>query len=138
MRKNLLLGICTILLVVIISGCTNELGSQKIELSTTSFDLGDINPDEGIRTETFFVRNIGNSLLQITSVSTSCGCTKAEVESNEILPGEETKLLVTYDPRVHPNLTGPIKRIVYVQSNDPLLKEVELELTGNVLKGSDE
>lgn len=126
------------MLLVVISGCTSKLGSPKIELSTTSFDLGDINPNEGIRTETFFVKNTGTSLLKILSVSTSCGCTEAEVELEEIPPGEQTKLIVNYDPSVHPELIGRIKRIVYIKSNDPLHEEVELELTGNIFRGGKE
>ncbi len=136
MKKNLLLGICMVFLAVIIAGCTNNLGPPKIELSTTSFDLGDIASDEGIRTETFFVKNTGDTLLKINSVSTSCGCTEAEVESEEIPPGEQTKLIVNYDPSVHPGLVGKITRIVYIKSNDPLNEEIELELVGNSLPSS--
>lgn len=130
MKKSLLFGICIMLLAVIIAGCTNNLGQPKIELSTTSFDLGDINPNEGIRTETFFVKNTGNSLLKIISVSTSCGCTEAEVKSNEILPEEQTELIVNYDPSVHPDFVGKIKRVIYIKSNDPLNEEIELEIIG--------
>lgn len=119
--------------VIFISGCSDKLGVPKIELSTSSFDLGDINPSEGNRVETFFVKNTGNALLKISSVSTSCGCTDAEVDEEEILPGEQTKLTVTYDPSVHPELVGNIQRVVYVKSNDPFQEEVELELTGNIL-----
>lgn len=133
MKKGILSTIGVMFLVILISGCSNTLKSPKIELSTTSFDLGDINPNEGIRTETFFVRNIGDAPLKIISVSTSCGCTEAEVESEEIYPGEQTKLIVYYDPSVHPELTGKIKRIIYVKSNDLFQEEVELELTGNIL-----
>ncbi len=136
MKNNLLLGICIIFLGFIISGCTNTLKSPKIELSTASFDLGDINPGDGIITETFFVKNTGDALLKITSVSTSCGCTEAEVESKEIIPGEQTKLIIDYDPSVHPGLVGKITRIVYIKSNDPLNEEIELELVGNSLPSS--
>lgn len=139
-RKALICGI-VVLLIIVISGCTANLGSSlqspKIELSTNSFDLGDINPDEGNRIETFFIKNIGDAPLKIISVSTSCGCTEAEVESEEILPGEQTKLTVTYDPSVHPGLVGKIKRVVYIKSNDPSNKEVELELVGNSLPSSE-
>ncbi len=121
-----------------IAGCSDKVGAPKIKLNTQTFDLGDINPDEGIRTETFYVKNVGDELLKIVSVSTSCGCTKAEVESHEILPGEQSKLTVNYDPLVHPGLTGEIKRIVYIKSNDPSNQEVELELTGNSLSSSEE
>lgn len=131
MKKEMLLIIGIMIIGAIITGCSNKF--PKIELSTTSFDLGDINPDDGNRVETFFVKNVGNAPLKIISVSTSCGCTEAEVESEEVLPGEQTKLIVTYDSSVHPELVGKIKRIVYIQSNDPFQEEAELELTGNIL-----
>ncbi len=132
-NKNISLIIGMIILFIVISGCSNKLGPPKIELSTTSFDLGNINPDKGIRTETFFIKNTGNGLLKIISVSTSCGCTEAKVESKEIPPGEQIELIITYDSSVHPELTGKIKRIIYIKSNDPFQEEVELELTGNIL-----
>src|SRR3989344_3376596 len=121
--------IILILLGIVLSGCTTQLGPH-IKLSVESFDLGDIDPDAGVRTETFFVENTGTLPLEIESVSTSCGCTSAEVSSNTIPPGERTELTVQYDPSVHPGLVGDIKRVVYIQSNDPLNEEVELELVG--------
>jgi len=135
MKKNYLMMICIILLTVIISGCANS-ETARIELSQDSFDLGDINPDDGIRTEIFFVKNTGVLPLKITSIGTSCGCTEAEVESDEILPGEQTQLTVTYDPSVHPGLTGKINRVVYIKSNDPFNEEIELNLVGNSLPSS--
>ena len=134
--KNWLLIVGTLFLINLISGCSTQLKQPKIELSTTYFDLGDINPDEGKRSETFFVENKGTDILKILSVSTSCGCTEAEVENEEIQPGEKTKLTVTYDPSIHPGLVGNIKRVVYIQSNDPLQSEIELELVGNSLPSS--
>lgn len=122
------------IVALIISGCSADLRTPRIELSASSFDFGDINPADGLRTETFFVKNTGGAILNIASVSTSCGCTDAEVQSEEIQPGEQTTLTVTYDPSVHPELTGKIKRVVYVKSDDPLHEEVELEITGNIIK----
>ncbi|MFQ5474466.1 MAG: DUF1573 domain-containing protein [Candidatus Nanoarchaeia archaeon] len=128
MKKILLM---LTLLSVIVAGCASN--SPKIELSTDKFDMGDIDPDAGLRTETFFVKNVGGAALNIESVSTSCGCTEAEVESEQIAPGEQTKLTVTYDPSVHPGLTGKIIRKVYIKSDDPSQGEVELTLIGNSL-----
>ena len=132
-KRNVFLILGITALVILVGGCSAGLKAPKIELSTNSFDLGDINPDNGKRVETFYVKNTGSDVLKILSVSTSCGCTEANVESEEINPGEQTKLTVTYDPSVHPDLVGKIKRVVYVQSNDPLNEEVELELIGNSL-----
>lgn len=136
MKKRLLV-IGILILVALVSACTTKLG-PKIELSKTYFDLGDINPDNGIRTETFYVKNTGDSILTISSISTSCGCTEAEVKSNKILPGEQTELTVNYDPSVHSGLVGKIKRVVYIKSNDPLNEELELELVGNSLPSSNQ
>jgi len=136
MKKKILILLGLMVLISLVAGCSGELGGPKIELSATSFDLGDINPDDGNRVETFFVKNVGGTPLNIISVSTSCGCTEAEVESKDIFPGEQTKLTVTYDPSVHPGLTGRINRIVYIKSNDPVQKEVELRLVGNSLPSS--
>ncbi len=136
--KVLLLVTLLTALGVIVSSCTTAV--PQIELSTTSFNLGDINPADGIRTESFGVKNIGTAPLNITGVSTSCGCTKAEVDKEVLQPGEQAQLTVSYDPRIHKGLVGPIKRIVYIQSNDPLQQEVSLALIGNMLpdNGEDE
>lgn len=137
MKKIILFGICIGFLALVLGGCANT-GPAKIELSTDSYDLGDIDPSGGIRIEEFYVKNTGGEILKINSVSTSCGCTQAMVESNELQPGEETKLIVEYDPSVHPGLVGRIKRIIYIKSNDPFNEEVELELVGNSLAEHDE
>lgn len=129
--------ILLIIIVIFVSACSGNIAGPQIELNVDSYNMGDINPSEGIRTEIFTVKNTGSSLLEIKSISTSCGCTEAEVESEEIMPGEETKLTVEYDPSVHPDLVGKIKRIVYIKSNDPVNKEIELELTGNSLAVKD-
>lgn len=138
-KKKLMLTGLLVIISLLIIGCATKFESpvQKIKLSTTSYDMGDIDPSKGKWTEIFFIKNVGAQPLEILAVSTSCGCTEAEVEDQEIAPGEQTKLLVTYDPDVHPGLTGPIKRVIYIKSNDPLQKEVELELTGNIILEGD-
>ncbi len=119
--------------LVFAAGCSGKPAIPKIDLNVTSFDLGDISPEAGKRVETFTIRNTGGAVLSITTVSTSCGCTKADVEPRKIPPGGQAQLTVTYDPSVHPDLVGAFKRVVYIQSNDPIQAEIELELLGNAL-----
>lgn len=107
----------------------------KIEITPTSYDFGII-PYTKVETD-FQVRNAGGSTLEITSVSTSCGCTTAAIESKTILPGESTRLHVTFDPRLMGE-EGEIFRIVYIKSNDPKHPEVEIELRGKVVKPESE
>lgn len=130
--KRALLIVGVSLLALLFSAC-NQLQPPRIELNVNQFDLGDIDPDKGKITKTFRVANRGGNTLKIWAVATSCGCTRAAVKSKEIASGEETELTVTYDPSVHPGFVGKIKRVVYIQSNDPIHEEVELRLTGNSL-----
>jgi len=102
-----------------------------IEITPASYDFGDI-PYTEVETD-FQVKNTGGSPLEIASVSTSCGCTTAEIESKTLLPGAVTGLHVTFDPQLMGE-EGDILRVVYVKSNDPQRPEVEIELRGMVIK----
>jgi cytochrome c-type biogenesis protein CcmH/NrfF len=66
--------------------------------------------------------------LEIAGVSTSCGCTTAEIESRHLSPGEMTDLTVIYDPQVHDGETGSFLRVVYIRSNDPATPEATLTI----------
>jgi cytochrome c-type biogenesis protein CcmH/NrfF len=121
-----LIGLSTLLLVV--AGCTKVAdGPGQIELSATEFDFGTI-PNDTPVSQTFQVRNVGEGWLEITGVSTSCGCTSAEVTPRRLAPGEAAELRVTYDPRVHGGEAGTFLRQVYIRSNDPETPEAVLTI----------
>lgn len=100
-------------------------GPGQIELSTTVFDFGSIPNTEPV-TKEFQVRNVGQGPLEISGVSTSCGCTTAEVDSRHLEPGESATLRVTFDPLVHNGELGRYLRMVYVRSDDPVTPEASL------------
>jgi hypothetical protein len=105
-------------------------GSPRIQVIPPSYDFGDIT---GIVNHTFFVKNIGDGMLEILHVSTSCACTWAEISSKNIEPSNYATLIVTYDPNFHsPPDSGNIFRVVYIKSNDPEQPEVEIEIRANV------
>jgi rhodanese-related sulfurtransferase len=135
-RKKFLFLTFLLLLVVLVVGCSSQSIGPEIELSETFYDLGDVNPDDGLRIEEFLVKNKGSETLEILAVSTSCGCTDAEVDKESLAPDEEAKLTVTYDPSIHPGLVGKMERVVYIKSNDPVNEEVELTLIGESLPSS--
>lgn len=109
----------------------------KIEVDQKSYDLGIVKYGDVAR-HTFKIKNAGTKNLEILKLSTSCGCTKASIvdEDKIILPGKSVDMLVTFDPAVHKDDTdlGILKRIVYIRTNDSENKEVEVEITANVLK----
>jgi hypothetical protein len=121
------------LLLAAAAGCaTVEQSPGQIELSATEFDFGNV-ANTGAVSEVFQVRNVGRGVLEITGVSTSCGCTTATVDGRSLGPGEETDLTVTYDPQVHGGETGDFLRVVYVRSNDPDAPEASLTIRVTVV-----
>lgn len=105
----------------------------QIALSATEFDFGTV-PNTGPVSQTFQVRNTGDGPLQISGVSTSCGCTTAQVASPNLAPGETTDLTVTYDPLAHDGATGEFMRIIYVHSDDPDTPEATLTIRVTVVE----
>jgi hypothetical protein len=102
-------------------------GPGRIELSATELDFGTV-PNTGPVSHEFQVRNVGRGPLEISGVSTSCGCTTAEVESRRLERGESTTLRVTFDPQAHNGELGRFLRLVYVRSDDPAMPEASLTI----------
>ncbi|MBL7036721.1 DUF1573 domain-containing protein [Candidatus Microgenomates bacterium] len=74
--------------------------------------------------------------IKITRVSTSCGCTKAEVEKNELGAYESTEITVSFDPAVHKDDTdlGNLTRTIYISTDNPNFPKLESTFTANVIK----
>ncbi len=105
----------------------------EIEITPKSFDFGEIEYGEIVK-YTFKVRNLGEEVLEIKRVATSCGCTTAEVTKDRIVPGEEADLNVTYDTGAMSgsHAKGNQDRIIYVKSNDPINPQFEVIITAYV------
>lgn len=127
-------AILLMLVLAVATGCTVAAQSPgKIELSATEFDFGTIPNTESV-SQVFQVRNLGGEKLEITGVSTSCGCTTAETGSRSLSPGEVTDLTVTYDPQTHDGAAGEFMRVVYVRSDDPDTPEATLTIRVTVVE----
>jgi hypothetical protein len=105
----------------------------QIELSDEAFDFGMV-PNTGPVSHTFQVRNVGDGPLSIEGLSTSCGCTTAEIDNKHLAPGEVTDLTVTYDPLAHDGALGQFMRLVYVRSDDPETPEASLTIRVTVVE----
>lgn len=135
-QTRIRLGVVTLFvaaMILLVVGCAGSPRSVgRIELSAADFDFGVI-PNTGPVSKTFQVRNTGDGLLEISRVSTSCGCTTATLVSRRLAPGEATELTVTYDPLVHNGATGNFMRMVYVRSTDPETPEATLLIRVSVI-----
>jgi hypothetical protein len=137
-QKGIIIAIGLILVIalaaaVAVGYAALPQASGRIELSATTFDFGII-PNTGPVSQVFQVRNIGDGLLEISGVSTSCGCTTAEVGSQQLAAGESTDLTVTYDPLAHDGALGEFMRIVYIRSDDPGTPEASLTMRVTVVE----
>jgi hypothetical protein len=127
MKSGARITILFLILATLTVACTPVEQPSQIELSEIEYDFGEI-PSTSPVSQTFHVRNAGQGTLEITGVSTSCGCTTAWVNRDRLGPGEATDLTVTYDPQAHGGQTGKFMRVVYVRSNDPETPEASLTI----------
>lgn len=122
-------------MMLLLSGCGWLGGNPQIAVSPATFDFGPINPNDPVTT-TFAVSNQGSGALQIDSVTTSCGCTTAQISRQSIEPNSAADLSVTFDPQVHAGATGEFVRYVYLRTNDPNNPEFEVEIRAEVVENS--
>lgn len=106
--------------------------TSSIQVSPQSYDFGLIDGNMGPVSTVFELTNVGAEPISLNRLSTSCGCTTAEMDMSELMPGEVREMRVTFDPAVHPDQSGPVTRVVYLQSSDSTVPEIEIDLSGNV------
>lgn len=74
--------------------------------------------------------------IKITRVSTSCGCTKASVDKEELGAYESSKVNVSFDPAVHKDDTdlGDLIRTIYIATDNPNFPDLESTITATVIR----
>jgi hypothetical protein len=105
-------------------------GKPKILFYQTSFNWGKVREGPDI-THLFWFKNIGTGVLTIHSVGTSCGCTAAAQQKNNILPGHTSYIKVTYHTSGRP---GMATKYISVNSNAPNEPTVVLTMKMNVIQ----
>lgn len=130
--------------------------SSGISIIVNNIDLGEIPIRGGSIDIVFLFRNNGKEAVLITEGETSCMCTVAVIEksnmkfspqikmrghgimpvlSETVTPGEELKLIATFDPLAHGiNAIGPIKRDVILKTNSTKTPVLKFSFLGTVVK----
>lgn len=129
-----------------------QTGVPRIEIIPKEFDLGNISMAAGLVKKTFEIKNNGSGNLKIDDIQTSCHCTTAVLKigdkkspefgmngsglwSQNISPDQMAYLEATFDPAYHgPQGIGSAVRAVYLSTNDPENKKVEVRLITNVTR----
>lgn len=117
-------------LAFLLTACSRQ---PKITLETTSLDMGDV-INGTVVTKEIAVTNTGTAPLHIEGVSTSCGCTTAEISPQTIKPGEQGILHIQFDSGAHgPDSVGKLQRSIFISTNASDQGEVTFEFVVNVL-----
>jgi len=121
--------------VVDLAGGINEYKESFVSVAITpeTQDLGTVVYGD-VATTTFTLTNFTPTKLNITKVSTSCGCTKAQVVSEQLEAYESTDVIVSFDPAVHKDDTdlGDITRTIFIDTDNPNFAQVTATITANV------
>lgn len=120
-----------------LDGGTNAYkeSNVSVSLSPATYALGTVIYGE-VATTTFTLTNYTPLPLKVTRVSTSCGCTKASVEKEELGAYESTIVNVSFDPAVHKDDTdlGDLTRTIYIETDNPNFPSLESTITATVVK----
>lgn len=105
----------------------------EITFEKVVHDFGGIGPGSKNVCE-FKFTNTGSSLLKITKVSKTCGCTPYILVKKEYEPGESGVLKVKYNASRWP---GSTSKHLFVSSNDETKPRVELTIKANIVSKVD-
>ena len=105
----------------------------RLQLSQREWDFGQIWTGDPCRIG-IEMKNIGDALLKILDIRSSCGCTAAEPGKRELAPGESDTMTVTYDTN---KTAKAVKHTVTIVTNDPVEPEIRFVLHGEVWNAFD-
>lgn len=112
----------------------SKTGGPRVQFSEMVFDFGKISSSD-IPKHMFYATNVGNEVLEITSVTPGCGCTTAGEWDRKILPGQAGKIPIQFNPA---NFNGRVtNKYVSVACNDSTQPNQTLYLAATVWRPID-
>ncbi len=120
-----------------LGGGINEYKKTHTSLSITpdSQDLGTVIYGDVEKAE-FTFTNFSAKPVSITRISTSCGCTTAQLDKERLDAYESTTVRVEFDPAFHKDDTdvGELTRTVFIETDHPDFPKLSADITANVVK----
>lgn len=88
-----------------------------------------LSEDDAPRQYSFPFRNVSDKEVTISRIVSSCSCAQARSENTVVAPGEESSVIVTYNPKGHP---GRFERRIFVYTDDNAQPSAILRLSVDV------
>ena len=104
----------------------SSLPATHLQIDTLEYDLGTV-PANGTKVQTVCLRNTGPETFRLKGITTSCDCTTAQYNWQEIHPGETKRITVSY----RAEQSGDFLRTVTIYGNIPE-KNITLTFVGKV------
>ena len=103
--------------------------SSALHFDGKTHDFGAVREEDGKVSHTFRFRNTGDEPIVILSASSSCGCTVPVYTREPVLPNDEGRIEITFDPA---NRVGSFDKEVTLTTSERTLP-VKLRITGDVM-----
>lgn len=107
-----------------------KVSGPKLFIESTEHNFGKVNEGK-VLDWNVNVKNIGNELLEIKDVKTSCGCTAAVLSGNKLKPGESGNLKVEFDTS---NRSGLTSRTITLFTNDTKQPNQTIMISADIQK----
>jgi uncharacterized protein DUF1573 len=80
------------------------------------FNWGVVSPDDGPIDGFVYLKNVGDTILNITRIKPGCSCTSETLENDVLEPGDSTKL--SFSLRFGSSV-GKVQKIIQIYTDDP-------------------
>jgi hypothetical protein len=119
-----------IFFVLCIFFAIGSLSAQEPMMSfdKTTHDFGKIKITDNVSVD-FIIKNTGKAPLFLSEPRSTCGCTVASYPKEPIMPGQSSKITVTFEPEKE----GPFTKQVTIFSNAEN-SPVTLVIKGEIIK----
>lgn len=116
------------ILVFILFSCMSRTIGPKLRVNNELIDIGVLNFHDSMKLK-YILSNYGDNSLEIKSVGTSCGCSRAILSDSTIKPGGKVELQIGFTATD----TGRFKKHVVLETNSDTIYKT-LTFTGYILK----
>lgn len=102
--------------------------APRIRFAQELFDFGTVEQGQKV-VHVFEFTNAGNAPLEISDVTTSCGCTATMLSSRRLAPGEKGQVRAEFDSEKY---RDKVQIWLHLFTNDPRRRQATILLQGNV------
>lgn len=112
----------------VVEGAEKNTKAAKIKFEVKTHAFGDIFQGDVVK-HTFTFKNEGEAPLVLTNVATTCGCTAPEWTREPVMPGEDGKVVVSFNSA---GKMGKQDKVITIFSNASNAQE-RINITTNIL-----